>query len=144
MQNDALAYRDATHFLTVFAFSLIDDRSTPTVASIAWQLVASAFSIVFLSTPSTYILPRICLRLETTRICTGAWVMDSMVPGCWPLSTDRLVGSNVTVCTLVPKNMVISQRTSPRLVTWVVVPSPITARIQGSLCYPHPTSHADP
>merc|ERR1712151_529671 len=48
------------------------------VASIAWQLVASAFPVAFLSTPITYILLRICLFLEATGICTGAWVLASI------------------------------------------------------------------
>jgi silicon transporter len=48
---------------------------TTIVASIAWQLVASAFPIVFLSNPFTYIFLRICLFLEMTGISSGAWVL---------------------------------------------------------------------
>jgi silicon transporter len=48
---------------------------TTIVASIAWQLVASAFPISFLSNPFTYIFLRICLLLEATGICSGAWVL---------------------------------------------------------------------
>jgi silicon transporter len=48
---------------------------TTIVASIAWQLVASAFPIAFLSNPFTYIFLRICLFLESTGICSGAWVL---------------------------------------------------------------------
>jgi hypothetical protein len=44
---------------------------TTIVASIAWQLVASAFPIAFLSNPFTYIFLRICLLLEAT-VCSGA------------------------------------------------------------------------
>jgi len=50
-------------------------RSTTVIASIAWQLVASAFPLAFLSNPVTYILLRICLTLEATGICNGAWVI---------------------------------------------------------------------
>ncbi|CAB9499993.1 expressed unknown protein [Seminavis robusta] len=48
---------------------------TTIVASIAWQLVASAFPIAFLSNPFTYIFLRICLFLEATGICNGAYVI---------------------------------------------------------------------
>merc|ERR550539_1558506 len=48
---------------------------TTIVASISWQLVASVFPIAFMSSPITYILLRICLLLEATGICSGAWVL---------------------------------------------------------------------
>merc|ERR1712087_523700 len=47
---------------------------TTILGSISWQLVASAFPIAFLSNPLTYILLRICLFLESTGLCQGAWV----------------------------------------------------------------------
>ena len=47
---------------------------TTIVASITWQLVASAFPMAFLSTPVTYFLMRFCLFLEWTGLCQGAWV----------------------------------------------------------------------
>jgi hypothetical protein len=48
------------------------------VGSIAWQLVASAFPIAFLSSPFTYIFLRICLFLEATGIASGAWVLAAL------------------------------------------------------------------
>jgi len=48
---------------------------TTIVASIAWQLVASAFPIAMLSNPFTYVLLRLCLFLEATGICNGAYVL---------------------------------------------------------------------
>ena len=51
---------------------------TTIVASIAWQLVASAFPIAFLSNPFTYIFLRICLFLEGTGICNGAYVIAAI------------------------------------------------------------------
>ena len=51
---------------------------TTIVASIAWQLVASAFPIAFLSNPFTYIFLRICLFLEATGICNGAYVLAAI------------------------------------------------------------------
>ena len=61
-----------------FNTGLLGALITTIVASIAWQLVASAFPVAFLSTPITYILLRICLFLEATGICTGAWVLAAI------------------------------------------------------------------
>jgi hypothetical protein len=51
---------------------------TTIVASIAWQLVASAFPIAFLSNPFTYFFLVICLFLEGTGICNGAYVLAAI------------------------------------------------------------------
>jgi silicon transporter len=58
-----------------FNTGLLGAIITTIVASIAWQLVASAFPIAFLSNPFTYIFLRICLFLEATGIASGAWVL---------------------------------------------------------------------
>ena len=58
-----------------FNTGLLGAFITTIVASIAWQLVASAFPMAFLSNPITYILLVICLALESTGICAGAWVL---------------------------------------------------------------------
>jgi len=51
---------------------------TTILGSIAWQLVASAFPIAFLTFPGTYILLRLCLWLEATGLCSGAWVLAAI------------------------------------------------------------------
>jgi len=48
---------------------------TTILGSIAWQLVAGAFPIAFLSNPLVYFFLRFCLFLESTGICAGAWVL---------------------------------------------------------------------
>ena len=48
------------------------------LGSISWQLVAGQFPIAFLSNPVTYVLLRICLGLEATGICQGAWVIAAI------------------------------------------------------------------
>jgi silicon transporter len=58
-----------------FNTGLLGALSTTIVASIAWQLVASAFPMAFLSTPITYYLLRLCLLLEWTGLCNGAWML---------------------------------------------------------------------
>lgn len=59
----------------LFDTGLLGALITTTVASIAWQLVASAFPMAFMSTPLTYVLLRFCLFLEWTGLCQGAWVV---------------------------------------------------------------------
>ena len=60
---------------TFFNLGFLGALITTIVASIAWQLVASAFPIQFLSNPFTYFLLRLCLFLEATGICNGAYVI---------------------------------------------------------------------
>jgi len=65
-------------FQELFNTGFLGAFITTTVASISWQLVASAFPIAFLSNPVTYILLRWCLLLEATGICRGAWVIAAV------------------------------------------------------------------
>merc|ERR1712048_1064039 len=58
--------------------------------SISWQLVAGAFPVGFLSNIVTYILLRICLFLEATGICNGAWVLASIFKGIFGYQKDEL------------------------------------------------------
>jgi silicon transporter len=62
----------------LFDTGLLGAIITTIVASISWQLVASAFPIAFLSNPFTYIFLRICLLLEAIGICSGAWVLAAI------------------------------------------------------------------
>ena len=58
-----------------FNTGLLGAVITTNLGSISWQLVASAFPLAFLSNPLVYVLLRICLFLESTGICSGAWVL---------------------------------------------------------------------
>lgn len=58
-----------------FETGLLGALITTIVASITWQLVASAFPMAFLSTPVTYVFLRFCLILEWTGLCQGSWVI---------------------------------------------------------------------
>jgi len=62
-----------------FETGLLGALITTIVASIMWQLVASAFPMAFLSTPLTYILLRWCLFLEWTGVCQGSWVFAMLI-----------------------------------------------------------------
>jgi len=65
----------STGWQELFNTGLLGAFITTIVASISWQLVASAFPIAFLNNPVTYVLLRWCLFLESTGICQGAWVI---------------------------------------------------------------------
>jgi len=71
-------FQASTGLQKLFDTGLLGAFITTIVASISWQLVASAFPIAFLSSPITYILLRWCLFLESTGICAGAWVIAAI------------------------------------------------------------------
>jgi len=48
------------------------------LGSVSWQLVASAFPLAFMQNPITYYLLCLCLGLEGTGICQGAWVLAAI------------------------------------------------------------------
>merc|ERR1712087_878823 len=63
---------------------------TTILGSITWQLVAGAFPVAFLSNPVTYILLRICLLLEATGICNGAWVLAAIFKKIFGYQKDEV------------------------------------------------------
>jgi len=63
---------------------------TTILGSITWQLVAAVFPVAFLSNPVTYILLRICLFLEATGICNGAWVLAAIFKGIFGYQKDEV------------------------------------------------------
>jgi len=62
---------------------------TTILGSISWQLVAGAFPIAFLSNIVTYILLNICLLLEWTGICNGAWVLAAIFKNIFGYQKDE-------------------------------------------------------
>merc|ERR1712003_441677 len=63
---------------------------TTILGSISWQLVAAVFPVAFLSNPVTYILLRICLFLEATGICNGAWVLAAIFKKIFGYQKDEV------------------------------------------------------
>ena len=61
-----------------FNTGLLGDVITTNLGSISWQLVASDLPLALLSNPLVYVLLRICLFLESTGICSGAWVLSEI------------------------------------------------------------------
>jgi len=63
---------------------------TTILASITWQLAASAFPIAFLNNPMTYILLCVALFLEWTGLCSGAWVLARVMKSTMKIQYDEV------------------------------------------------------
>jgi len=63
---------------------------TTILASITWQLAASAFPLAFLNNPVTFILLCIALFLEWTGLCAGAWVLARVMKKVTKLQYDEV------------------------------------------------------
>jgi len=57
----------------MFNLGFMGALTTTILGSIAWQLVAGAFPIAFLSNPIVYIFLQAALLIEATGICSAAW-----------------------------------------------------------------------
>jgi len=75
---------------TFFETGLLGALITTIIASITWQLVASAFPMAFLSTPLTYFLLRLCLLIEWTGLCQGSWVVARVLKRICGYKRDEL------------------------------------------------------
>jgi len=73
-----------------FNTGLLGAVITTILGSISWQLVASAFPLGFLSNPLVYIFLRICLFLEATGICSGAWVLAGLMAKTFGFQRDEV------------------------------------------------------
>merc|ERR1711970_85515 len=72
-----------------FNLGFLGAITTTILGSIAWQLVAGAFPIAFLSNPIVYVFLRFCLLLEASGICAGAWVLASIAELVTGWKTDE-------------------------------------------------------
>jgi len=57
-----------------FNTGLLGALITTIVGSLMWRIVASSFSLAFLSNPLIYLIIRLCLVLEASGLCSAAWV----------------------------------------------------------------------
>jgi len=57
----------------MFNLGFMGALTTTILGSIAWQLVAGAFPIAFLSNPIVYVFLQIALLIEASGICAAAW-----------------------------------------------------------------------
>jgi magnesium-transporting ATPase (P-type) len=58
-----------------FNTGLLGAVITTIVGSLMWRIIASSFSVAFLSNPLVYLILHICLVLEKTGICSAAWLL---------------------------------------------------------------------
>jgi len=69
---------------TFFNTGLLGALITTIIGSLAWRIIASSFPLAFMSNPLIYLIIRLCLILESTGICSAAWLlalMHKMVAG---------------------------------------------------------------
>merc|ERR1711915_115955 len=77
-EGDPNVFGISDGFQSFLGLGFLGALITTILGSISWQLVASAFPIAFLSNPVTYFLLVICLGLEGTGLCQGAWVLAAI------------------------------------------------------------------
>jgi Silicon transporter len=58
-----------------FNTGLLGAVITTIVGSLAWRIIASSFSVAFLSNPLIYVIIRLCLLLEASGVCSAAWLL---------------------------------------------------------------------
>lgn len=73
-----------------FNFGIAGALITTIIGSIASQLVASAFPVAFLANPFTFALLRLCLFLESSGVCHGAWVLAFIQKKAWGFQRDEV------------------------------------------------------
>jgi Silicon transporter len=61
-----------------FNTGLLGAVITTIVASLIWRIIASSFPVVFLSNPLIYIIIRACILLESSGICSSAWLLAAI------------------------------------------------------------------
>jgi len=73
--DDANIYGVSDGLQNFFNTGLLGAVITTIVASLAWRIIASSFSLAFLSNPLIYLIIRLCLMLEASGLCSAAWVL---------------------------------------------------------------------
>ena len=86
--NNIFGFSDSTQAFLNYGFQ--GAVITTILASITWQLAASAFPIAFLNNPVTYILLVVALFLEWIGLCSGAWVLARVMKSSMKLQYDEV------------------------------------------------------
>jgi len=82
--GDATIFGVSQGLQTFFNTGLLGALITTIIGSLAWRIIASSFPLAFMSNPLIYLIIRLCLILESTGICSAAWLlalMHKMVAG---------------------------------------------------------------
>jgi len=72
--GDATIFGVSQGLQTFFNTGLLGALITTIVGSLAWRIIASSFSLAFLSNPLIYLIIRLCLILEGSGLCSASWV----------------------------------------------------------------------
>ena len=58
------------------------------IGSLAWRVIASSFPLLFMSNPIIYIIIRACFILESTGVCSTAWLIALVCQKIFRLKSD--------------------------------------------------------
>merc|ERR1712238_442043 len=67
------------------------------VGSLTWRVIASSFPVLFMSNPLIYLIIRACFLIESTGVCSAAWLLALACQTVFRFKSDDeyLVDSNV-------------------------------------------------
>ena len=75
---------------TMFNLGFMGALTTTILGSIAWQLVAGAFPIAFLSNPIVYLFLQLALLIEALGFCSAAWFFGMLQRKCMGYQFDEV------------------------------------------------------
>jgi hypothetical protein len=58
------------------------------IGSLAWRVIASSFPLLFMSNPIIYIIIRACFILESTGVCSAAWLIALICKKIFRIKSD--------------------------------------------------------
>ena len=80
-----------------FNTGLLGAIITTIMASLIWRIIAASYPVAFLSNPIVYILIRLCLYIETSGICSSAWILAYLHKKLMNYKNDEMyIGMNST------------------------------------------------
>ena len=80
-----------------FNTGLLGAIITTIMASLIWRIIAASYPVAFLSNPIVYILIRSCLYIETSGICSSAWILAYLHKKLMNYKNDEMyIGMNST------------------------------------------------
>jgi hypothetical protein len=72
---------------------------TTILASLVWRIMASTFPMAFMSLPITYWTIHVCLVVESTGLCSAAWLLAKVQHYVWGYKHDEIYLGGTTVAT---------------------------------------------
>jgi hypothetical protein len=72
-----------------FNTGLLGAVITTICASLVWRVIASSFSVAFISNPLIYLIINLCLLLEKTGLCNAAWLLAKIQKAVFRYKVDE-------------------------------------------------------